>query len=40
MKYLKRESNIWCEFESKNYLLSPKLSCNTEQNSKFAVNLR
>ena len=30
IKYLKRESNIWCEFESKNYLLSPKLSCNTE----------
>ena len=34
IKYLKRESNKWCEFESKNYLLSPQLSCKTEQNSK------
>ena len=42
IKYLKRESNRWCEFESKNYLLSPKLSCRTEHNIKvsFAVNLR
>jgi len=31
IKYLKRESNRWCEFESKNYLLSPQLSCKAEQ---------
>lgn len=31
IKYLKRESNKWCEFESKNYLLSPQLSCKAEQ---------
>ena len=35
IKYLKRESNNWCEFESKNYLLSPQLSCEAEPNSKF-----
>ena len=35
IKYLKRESNKWCEFESKNYLLSPQLSCKAELNSKF-----
>ena len=42
IKYLKRESNKWCEFESKSYLLSPKLSCETEYFKKvsFAVNLR
>ena len=32
IKYLKRESNRWCEFESKNYLLSPQLSCEAEPN--------
>ena len=34
IKYLKRESNKWCEFESKNYLLSPQLSCKAEHISK------
>ena len=50
IKYLKRESSKWCEFESKDYLLSPKLSCKAEPyllpefqkvtNVSLAVNLR